>query len=176
MLRKLYFPTICLACLFTVLSFSTVSASTDIEVLLYTGTFTATNQKNISKTYTIPEVVTQLPDNVVVKCIDGIVVLKIGEVQVIMEAEDKLQLASPGKIGKTDIICLSGEIETLWEKDAFKISPGQTMALNSQGAPTAEKTEGDKAPVRIKNARSKLSESPILPSDLDTPEDISPYY
>lgn len=167
MSRKFFISLICLMCLCMILSFNTASADLGVEVLIYTGKIAVTSQNDVSTTYIIPQEIKALSDNTIVECIDGIAILKVGEVQVVMEVKDKLRVSFNSETGKMEMVCLIGEIEALYGESLFKMAIGQTLALNSQGIPVVEAAEGGLTPTRI-GIRAKLStEQPIM----DDPEE-----
>jgi len=160
-----------------IVSVSTVSADTVVEVLIYTGKIAVTTQNDIATTYAIPQEVKTIPTNTIVECIDGVAILKVGEVQVVMETKDKLQLASTGAEGKVNMVCLSGEIEALWGEDFYRIAGGQSLGLSSEGTPIGEIAGGKDSPIRAKiGSRAKLSTPNILPDDPEEPLYTSPHF
>ena len=176
MSRKFFISLICLICLCMILSFHTASADSGVEVLIYTGKIAVTSQNDVSTTYSIPQEIKALPDNTVVECIDGVAILKVGEVQVVMEARDKLQVSVNTETGKMDMVCLVGEIEALYGESFYKMAIGQTLALNNQGIPVVEAAEGGQTPTRIE-IRAKLSApQAIMDNDPEEPIYTSPHF
>ncbi|MGA1843454.1 MAG: hypothetical protein ACMUIS_02700 [bacterium] len=177
MTRNFSISLACVLCLCMVVSFSTVSADTGVEVLIYTGKIAVTTQNDIATTYAIPQEVKTIPTNTVVECIDGVAILKVGEVQVVMEAKDKLKLASTGNAGRVDMVCMSGEIEAVWGEDFYRIAHGQSLGLNSEGTPISEVAGGKDSPIRAKiGSRAKLSADPIMDNDPEEPVYTSPHF
>lgn len=155
--KKLYVSLVFLFCVCIVLSISDVSANTGAEVLIYTGKIAVTTPNEVLRTYTMPQELTTIPVNSTTECIDGIAILKIGEVQIILEATDKVKISSQQGTEKVNIVCLNGEIEAIWGEDMFKIANSQTLALSNHGTPIIETADSAETPVRIRVTRNKLA-------------------
>jgi hypothetical protein len=164
-MSKKFYLILFIICLWIAISYSAVSAQISVEVLIYTGKISVTSQNEVSTTYAIPQEVTELPTNTILECIDGVAIFKIGEVQVVLEASDKLQLSSVGETEKFSMICISGEIEAMWGEDFFKLDQGQTLGLNSEGIPIIDQADGVNAP--LFDTRNEQSSPAIIPPDPD---------
>ncbi|MGA1863505.1 MAG: hypothetical protein ACMUHX_00425 [bacterium] len=152
-------------CLWVVISSFGVSAQIGVEVLIYTGKISVTSKNETSTIYTMPQEVTDLHANTIIECIDGVAIFRIGEVQVVLEAGDKLQLSSTEDKKKFNMICISGEIEAMWREEFFKLSRAQVLCLSSEGIPVIDQAEGIVSPESV--AKSKQTPSAITPPDPD---------
>ncbi|MBN2374271.1 hypothetical protein JXL19_10845 [bacterium] len=169
MSKRFYACIVVFVSLCVFISLSTASANTAAEMLIYTGKVAVTDPGNITTTYKMPQDLTEIPAGSTLECLDGIAILKFGEVQVIMEKGDKVLLTLQNDTNKADVICLAGEIEAIWGKDQFKIANGQTLALNSQGTPVVGTETIIDTPAKTDPApRAKLSTtSPLMPDPVD---------
>ncbi|MGA1839745.1 MAG: hypothetical protein ACMUIU_03885 [bacterium] len=164
-MSKKFFLIFFVICLWIVLPFFVVSAQIGVEVLIYTGKISVTSNNEISTIYTMPQEVKDLPANTIIECIDGVAIFKIGEVQVVLETGDKLQLLSMEDKEKVNMICISGEIEAMWGEEFFKLTQEQILGLSSEGKPLIDQAEGIVFPES--GARSKQTPSAITPPDPD---------
>ena len=174
MSRKFYIPLICLVSLCMVFAFSMASADTGVEILIYTGKIAVTSQNQATTTYTIPQEVTALSTDTIIEVIDGVAILKVGEVQVVMESTDKLQVIKKGET--VDMVCLSGDVEALYGDDLFKMALGQTLALDSQGTPAVETAKTGDTKIRPEIGRAKLSSPAVMTADPEEPKYTSPSF
>ncbi len=165
MSKKFCIILIYIICLCIAGSFSSASAQISVEVLIYTGKISVTSQNDASTTYAMPQEVTKLPTNTIIECIDGVAIFKIGEVQVVLEAGDKLQVTSIGEKEKINMICISGEIEAMWGEDFFKLDQEEVLGLSNEGIPIIDQAEGIDAPES--GASIKKSSPAIVPPDPD---------
>lgn len=174
MSKKFYIILIYIICLWIAIPFSAVSAQISVEVLIYTGKISVASQNEASTTYAIPQEITKLPTNTILECIDGVAIFKIGDVQVVLQASDKLQISSIGKTENFSMICISGEIEAMWGEDFFKLDQGETLELSSEGIPIIEQVGGVDSP--LFDNRNKQSSPAIIPPDPDESIYTSTYF
>lgn len=163
MSRKFYL--IFIICLSIAVSYSAAFAHVGVEVLIYTGKISVSSKNEVSTTYATPQEVTELPVNTIMECIDGVAIFKIGEVQVVLEAGDKLLLSSTGETEQFSIICLSGEIEAIWGDEFVKLDQEQKLGLSSEGIPIIDQANG--IDIQESGIQSKQSSPVIIPPDPD---------
>jgi len=181
MFRRFYMPLI-LICLYILIASSGISAASRVEVLFYTGKVVVTSKNNRTKTYTMPQPLTELPLDTTVECVDGVAILNVGEVQVSMGRKDKLKLFPKGK-GKMEIVCLSGDVKALFAEKFFKIDKGKKMEISNKGMPVAvndvneETEEQEEVPIR-EILVEQITQTPTITLDDEPEEDIytSPHY